>query len=94
MGMPPNAAEYRAKGLACEERARKETHYVVKLQYQELARQWCTLAAQLERLDAEQARMRDCARIGKSPPRGAIKSVVDREIGRAPCESSKPGRRG
>jgi hypothetical protein len=61
MGMSSNVAEYRAKALACEERARNETHYVAKLQYHEQARQWCALAAQLERLDAEQARKRDCA---------------------------------
>jgi hypothetical protein len=61
MGMSSNAAEYRAKALACEERARNETHYVAKLQYHEQARQWCSLADQLERLDAERTRKRDCA---------------------------------
>jgi hypothetical protein len=84
MGKSSNAAEYRAKALACEERARNEPLYVVKLQYNELARQWCSLAVQLERLEAEQARKQDC--IGGFSRRGGVKGVVDREIRPVPCE--------
>ena len=47
--------EYCAKAFECEERARNETLYVLKLHDHELAQQWRSLAVQLERLDAEQA---------------------------------------
>jgi len=55
----PPRKEYRAKALACDDRARTATLYDVRLQFEELARQWRSMAKQQERLFAEHGGKRD-----------------------------------
>jgi hypothetical protein len=46
--MPLTAQECRAKGLECNERAAEIRDFGVKIEYQQLAERWQSLADQLE----------------------------------------------
>jgi hypothetical protein len=48
--MPLTAQECHAKARECEDRARTTKRYVTKLQCQDMARQWRSMADELEQL--------------------------------------------